>query len=54
MSFFKYYLMMLSVSKLYSLNDKMINEYGAVGGIKVDRWNQSMQRKVLPLPLSAP
>jgi hypothetical protein len=32
----------------------MINEYGAIGGIKVDRWNQSTQRKPLPLPLFAP
>jgi hypothetical protein len=29
--------MMLSISGLYSINDRMINEYAAVGGIKIGR-----------------
>jgi hypothetical protein len=54
MSFLKYYLMMFSVLKLYSISDKMINEYGTVDGINVGRWNQSTQRNPLPLQLSPP
>jgi hypothetical protein len=49
-----YYLMLLSVSRLYSIDDKVINKYGAVGGMRVDRWKQSIQRKPVPVPLSPP
>jgi hypothetical protein len=27
---------MLSVSKPYNVNDRMINEYGAVGGMRIE------------------
>jgi hypothetical protein len=30
---------MLSVLGLYSVDDRIINEYGAVGGMRVDRVN---------------
>jgi hypothetical protein len=31
--------MMLSVLRLYSIDDRMINEYGAVGGRGIDKEN---------------
>jgi hypothetical protein len=36
--------MMLSVSRLYSLND-MINEYAAGGAMKIGRGNRSVRKK---------
>jgi hypothetical protein len=36
--------MMLSVLILYSIDSK-INEYGAVGGVRIDRGNLSTQRQ---------
>jgi hypothetical protein len=33
------YLMALSVLSLYSIGDVMINEYGAVGGMRISRLN---------------
>jgi hypothetical protein len=38
----------------YSISDKMNNEHGAISIMIVDRWNQSIQRKALPFPLSPP
>jgi hypothetical protein len=35
------YLMALSVFRLYSIIDRMINEYGAVGGMRIGGGNQS-------------
>jgi hypothetical protein len=43
--------MMLSVSKLYSICDGLINEYGAVSDTKISRGNQSTWRKPAPVPL---
>jgi hypothetical protein len=37
--------MMLSVLRLYSVCDGMINAYGAVGRMKIDRRNQSTWKK---------
>jgi hypothetical protein len=42
--FFFYYLTVLSVSRLNGIGHRMINEYGAAGGIRIDRgilpqWN---------------
>jgi hypothetical protein len=48
------YLTTLSVSKLYSVDDRMINEYEADGWMKTGRGNQSNRRKPAPVPLSAP
>jgi hypothetical protein len=32
-------LMLLSVSRLYSTEDKMVNEYGAIGRMRIGREN---------------
>jgi hypothetical protein len=54
-SFFKVgYLTTLSVSRLYSFNDRMNNEYRTVGGMKDDRGNQLSGRKHVLLPLCPP
>jgi hypothetical protein len=37
--------------RLYSVDDRMINEYGAVGGIRTGRGNGSTRRKPAPAPL---
>jgi hypothetical protein len=42
------YLMTLSVSGLCSVNDRMINEYEAGGGMKIGRGDQSTWRKPAP------
>jgi hypothetical protein len=36
---------------LYSVDDKLINEYGAVCGMKIGRRNRSTQRKLAPVPI---
>jgi hypothetical protein len=48
------YLMTMSVTRLYSGDDRMINEYGAVGGMtmRITRGNRSSRRKPVPVPLS--
>jgi hypothetical protein len=43
---------MLSVSRPYSVNDRIINEYVTVGGIRIGRGNRSIRRKHVPVPLS--
>jgi hypothetical protein len=48
------YLTMLSVLRLYGINDRMINEYGAVGGMGIGKENQSTWRKPAPVPLCPP
>jgi hypothetical protein len=40
--------------RLYSVGDRMINEYGAVGGMRIGRGNRSNWRKPTPLPLRPP
>jgi hypothetical protein len=35
----------LLVSRLYSIDNEMIKEYGAVGGIRIDRGSHSTHRK---------
>jgi hypothetical protein len=44
------YLTMLSVSRLYSVDDKMINEYEAVDGTGIGRRKLNTWRKSAPLP----
>jgi hypothetical protein len=44
---------MLSKLTLYIVNDR-INEYGAVGGKRGGRGNQSTSRKPMPVPLCPP
>jgi hypothetical protein len=39
LSFYVAYLMMLSVFRLYNAIDRMINECGAVGGMRIGRRN---------------
>jgi hypothetical protein len=48
------YLTTLSVSGLYSVDDMMIAEQEAVGGMRIGRGNRSTGRKATPLPLSPP
>jgi hypothetical protein len=36
---------MLSVSQLYTIDDGMINEYGAIDGMRTGRGNQTTPRK---------
>jgi hypothetical protein len=38
------HLMMLSVLRLHSVNDRMINEYGKVSGMKIGGVDQSIQK----------
>jgi hypothetical protein len=44
------YLMTLLVSRLYTANDRMINRYGGVEGMRSGRGNQSTRRKPAPVP----
>jgi hypothetical protein len=41
--------MKLKMWRLYSINDLMIYECGAVGGMKIDKGRQSSQRKLAPV-----
>jgi hypothetical protein len=43
-----------SISKLYSINDKMVNTYRAAIGMTLGRGNQSTQRKPAPEPCCPP
>jgi hypothetical protein len=45
---------MLLITKLYIDEDRMFNEYGAVGGMKIGRGNQSDRKKPAPLSLCPP
>jgi hypothetical protein len=48
------YLTMLSFSRLYSVDDRMFNECGVVGGMGVGRGDRTTRRKPVPLPLCPP
>jgi hypothetical protein len=48
------YLTTLSILRLYSIDDRMINKCGAVGGMGVGRGNQSTWRIPTPIPLRQP
>jgi hypothetical protein len=48
------YLTRLSVSSLYSVDDRMINEYRAVSGMRIGRGGRSTWRKPSPLPVCPP
>jgi hypothetical protein len=39
---------MLSVSRLYSVDDRMINEYGALGGMSTGRGKMKYSEKTCP------
>jgi hypothetical protein len=45
------YLTALSVSRLYSVDGMMINEYGAIGGMRIGRGIRSTRIKPAPVPL---
>jgi hypothetical protein len=49
-----YYLATLSLSRLYSVDDGMINKYGEVGGTRTGRENRSTRRTPAPVPLYPP
>jgi hypothetical protein len=42
--------MALPVSRLYSINDRMINEYGAVDRMRIGRGNLGTWRNPGPVP----
>jgi hypothetical protein len=44
-----FFFLMLLVSRLCSVRDRMINEYGEVNGMIICRGNQSTQRKPAPV-----
>jgi hypothetical protein len=44
-------LTMLSVMRLFSVDDRMINGYGTAGGMRIGREDQSTQRKPTSVPL---
>jgi hypothetical protein len=48
------YLTMLSISKLNGIDDRMINEYGAVGEMRICRENRNTWRKPTSLELCPP
>jgi hypothetical protein len=48
------YVMTLSVSRLYSISDRMINEYGVVGWMRIGRGDWSTRRKPAPVPFCVP
>jgi hypothetical protein len=48
------YFMMLPVLRLCSVNDRMINECGAVGGMRIGRGNSGTLRKSVPVRLFPP
>jgi hypothetical protein len=41
--------MMPSISRLYNVNDRLINEYRVVGGLEIDRGIHSTQVKPTPI-----
>jgi hypothetical protein len=41
---------MLSVSSVYNFDDGMINKCGAVGRMRIGRWNRTTWRKLAPVP----
>jgi hypothetical protein len=43
------YLLTVSVLRQCSVDDRMINEYGADGGMRIGRGNRSTQRKPAPV-----
>jgi hypothetical protein len=45
------YLTTLSVSGLYSVDERMIKEYGALSGLELGRRNRSTRIKPAPMPL---
>jgi hypothetical protein len=53
-TFLVYYLTTLSVLRSYSVYDRMINEYGAAGGMRIGRENQKDRRKSVPVPHGPP
>jgi hypothetical protein len=48
------YLTILSVLRLYSIDGRMINEYGAIGRMRIGGENQSTRRKPAPVSLCPP
>jgi hypothetical protein len=44
----------LSVSKLYSIEDRIMNEHGAVSEKRIGRGNRSTRRETAPVPLRPP
>jgi hypothetical protein len=42
--------MTLSTLRLCSVGDSMVNEYGAVGGMRIDRGNRCTRTKPAPVP----
>jgi hypothetical protein len=49
-----FYLTTLSVSRLCRVHGRLFNEYGAVGGISIDKGKQSTRRKPAPVAIGPP
>jgi hypothetical protein len=45
---------MLSVARIYYVDDRTINECGALGRMNIDRGNRNTRRKHSPVPLCPP
>jgi hypothetical protein len=43
--------MTLSVTRLYRVDDRMINEFGTAGGMRIGRGNRSTRTLSAPVPL---
>jgi hypothetical protein len=44
----------LTISKLYNTDGRLINEYGAVGGMKIGKELQNAWRKPAPVSVCQP
>jgi hypothetical protein len=45
---------MMSVQRLYSIDNRKINDCEEVGGIIIGRGNRNIRRKPAPVPLCSP
>jgi hypothetical protein len=52
-TFFNFFLTVLSVSRLYSADDTMTDKYGAVEGMRIYKETEAL-RENLPVPLCPP
>jgi hypothetical protein len=48
------YLKTLSASRIHSIDDRMTNEYGVVGGMRVGKGNRSARGESVLVPLCSP
>lgn len=41
----------VTIKTVYSIDDRVINEYGVVDGMRIGRGNRNTRRKLAPVPL---